>query len=343
MTKSPKRSSLAASFGLLAADINADTKKSAEQQQASPSAPARVGAGVIGATHKAISDIRDERDRLLAMLEAGSGGSTEIETSLIDPSPFPDRLPDDNDGLFAEFKKSIEEDGQKIPIQVRVHPTLTGRYQVIYGHRRLRAARELQRPVKALILEMSDRDLVVVQGIENAARQDLSWIERALFAWRMDEAGIRPRDIYAALGIDDAELARMRSVYRVVPLDVIEAIGRAPKIGRPRWVEFGGSLKAKPEALRAIRETLSDDRVLRLMSNERFSQAMGVLKAPAARLPGRDLRDGRGKSLARLQISKKELKLMPETERGFRFAAFLEGEMPALIAKFDAADKQDES
>ncbi|AVA26636.1 plasmid partitioning protein RepB [Rhizobium sp. LEGMi198b] len=342
MTKSPKRSSLAASFGLLAADINADTKNSVEQQ-VSASAPVRVGAGVIGATHKAISDIRDERDRLLAMLEAGSGGSTEIDTDLIDPSPFPDRLPDDNDESFAEFKKSIEEDGQKIPIQVRLHPTLAGRYQVIYGHRRLRAARELQRPIKALTLDMSDRDLVVVQGIENAARQDLSWIERALFAWRMDEAGIRPRDIYAALGIDDAELARMRSVYRVVPLDVIEAIGRAPKIGRPRWVEFGGSLKAKPDALRAIRETLSSDRVLRLMSNERFSQAMGMLKTPAARLPGRDIRDGRGKSLARLQISKKELKLMPETDRGVRFAAFLEGEIPALIAKFDAADKQDDS
>ncbi|MBB5574716.1 MULTISPECIES: plasmid partitioning protein RepB [Rhizobium] len=342
MTKSPKRSSLAASFGLLAADINADTQKPAEQQ-APASAPARVGAGVIGAAHKAISDIRGERDRLLALLEAGSGGSTEIDPSLIDPSPFPDRLPDDNDGSFAGFKKSIEEDGQKIPIQVRLHPTLTGRYQVIYGHRRLRAARELQRPVRALILEMSDRDLVVVQGIENAARQDLSWIERALFAWRMDEAGIRPKDIYAALGIDDAELARMRSVYRVVPLDVIEAIGRAPKIGRPRWVEFGGSLKARPDVLRVIRETLSSDRVLHLMSNERFSEAMGMLKTPTARSTGRDIRDGHGKSLARLQITKKELKLVPETKRGIRFAAFLEGEIPALIAKFEAADKQDDA
>ena len=342
MTKPPKRSSLAASFGLLAADINADAKMNTEQQ-APPSGPARVGAGVIGATHKAISDLRGERDRLLAMLEAGSGGSTEIDASLIDPSPFPDRLPDDNDASFADFKKSIEEEGQKIPIQVRVHPTLTGRYQVIYGHRRLRAARELQRPIKALILEMSDRDLVVVQGIENAARQDLSWIERALFAWRMDEAGIRPRDIYAALGIDDAELARMRSVYRVVPIDVIQAIGRAPKIGRPRWVEFGGSLKAKPDALAAIRETLSADRVLQLMSNERFSQAMGVLKTPAApRLPGRDIRDRRGEPLARLQISKKELRLVPETERGARFAAFIEGELPTLIAKFDATDGQDD-
>ncbi|MDL2405855.1 plasmid partitioning protein RepB [Rhizobium calliandrae] len=342
MTKPAKRSSLAASFGLLAADINADTKRNPEQQAPAP-VPARVGAGVIGATHKAISDLRGERDRLLAMLEAGSGGSTEIDAALIDPSPFPDRLPDDNDASFAEFKRSIEEEGQKIPIQVRVHPTLTGRYQVIYGHRRLRAARELQRPVKALILEMSDRDLVVVQGIENASRQDLSWIERALFAWRMDEAGIRPRDIYAALGIDDAELARMRAVYRVVPIDVIQAIGRAPKIGRPRWVEFGGSLKAKPGALADIRKTLSTDRVLQLMSNERFSQAMGVLKNPAAaRLPGRNLLDRRGQSLARLQISRKELRLVPESERGTRFAAFLEGEMPALIAKFDATDGQDD-
>jgi ParB family chromosome partitioning protein len=135
----------------------------------------------------------------------------------------------------------------------------------------------------------------------------------------------------------------MRSVYRVVPIDVIQAIGRAPKIGRPRWVEFGGSLKAKPDALAAIRETLSADRVLQLMSNERFSQAMGVLKTPAAaRLPGRDIRDRRGEPLARLQISKKELRLVPESERGARFAAFIEGELPTLIAKFDATDGQDD-
>ncbi|MDE1994431.1 MAG: plasmid partitioning protein RepB [Rhizobiaceae bacterium] len=338
MTKPPKRSSLAASFGLLAADISAEAQKATEQQPVSP--PARVGAGVIGATHKAFSDIRSERDRLLAMLEAGSSGSMELDPTLIDPSPFPDRLPDDNDEAFAEFRRSLEEEGQKIPIQVRVHPTMTGRYQVIYGHRRLRAARELGRQVKALILEMSDRDLVVVQGIENAARQDLSWIERALFASRMDEAGIRPRDIYAALRIDDAELSRMRSVYRAVPVDVIEAIGRAPKIGRPRWVEFGSAVKEAPDLLRKVREVLSADRVLKLMSSDRFSQVMTVLKAPTSTSSDLDLFDRSGSPLAKLRVSRKELRLKTDGDKGARFAAFLESEMPSLVAKFEESEDQ---
>ncbi len=78
MTKPPKRSSLAASFGLLAADINADPKMNTEQQ----APPRGLRAWALESSvplHKAISDLRGERDRLLAMLEAGSGGSTEID------------------------------------------------------------------------------------------------------------------------------------------------------------------------------------------------------------------------------------------------------------------------
>ena len=52
---------------------------------------------------------------------------------------------------------------------------------------------------KVILTELTDAELVVAQGIENAARQDLSWIERALFVDRMDKAGIKPRDIRAAL------------------------------------------------------------------------------------------------------------------------------------------------
>uniref|UniRef100_UPI001D0E2864 ParB/RepB/Spo0J family partition protein n=1 Tax=Klebsiella pneumoniae TaxID=573 RepID=UPI001D0E2864 len=74
-----------------------------------------------------------------------------------------------------------------MPILVRPHPTIDGRYQVAYGHRRLVAVRQLGFKVKAVIRELSDDQLVVSQGQENNARTNLSYIERALFASRLED------------------------------------------------------------------------------------------------------------------------------------------------------------
>jgi len=336
----PKKS-IIANFGLLSANLESTTAvlPDVKEKSAPASSLQRVGAGVIGAAQRAIGDIRDERDRLKLLLDAGGGGSTDMDPALIDASPFPDRLPDDDDREFVAFRRTIEEEGQKIPIQVRPHPTVTGRYQVIYGHRRLRAARDLGIAIKVLIIEMSDRDLVVAQGIENATRQDLSWCERALFASRMDAAGIKPRDIYAALSIDDAELARMRALYRAVPLDVLEAIGRAPKIGRPRWGEFAKAVMAKGDALSTVRKTLSNDRVSKVDSNERFRLALEAVKDGASGGRGELLlQDRHGTSLGTLRVTQKEMRIVAATERGVAFASFLRAELPALIERFSAGN-----
>ena len=339
MSKSPKRPSIIASFGALSADINAAAPAAVEQPPVAPPAPAsRVGAGVIGVAHRAISDIRSERDRLQAMLDSGGSGFVEIDAALVDPSPFPDRLPDDGDADYRQFRESFAAEGQKVPIQVRTHPDAAGRYQVIYGHRRLRAAQDLGRKVRALVFDMSDRDLVVSQGIENASRQDLSWIERALFAARMEAAEIKPRDIKAALSIDDAELAKMRAVYRVVPVDVVEMIGRAPRIGRPRWGEFA-KLLAGDQALETVRKTLSDAKD-RGDSNDRFQLALSALVSvspdPAEEV---EVLDGSGVRLGRVRVTPKELKLTADTARGAAFAAFVQGQLPALMERFEALEQ----
>ena len=278
MSKAPSAKSIIANFAL-------STSESEEPLASRPrSQPvARVGAGVIGATQRTLSDIRDERDRLQALVNAGGG--LELDPTLIDPSPFPDRLPDDTDGAFEEFKKLIAEEGQKISIQVRTHPAIRDRYQIVYGHRRWRACRDLGIKVKAILIELTDTELVVAQGIENAARQDLSWIERALFVSRMDKAGIKARDIRAALSVDDPELARLRQVCRAIPIDLIEAIGRAPKVGRPRWVELATMVAGQNDLVGPIRRMLADDKVSALPSDERFNRVLIAIKAKTAAPP----------------------------------------------------------
>ena len=58
----------------------------------------------------------------------------------------------------------------------------TGRYMVVFGHRRLQAAKLLGRKVRAVVKAMKDQEHVVAQGQENSARANLSFIEKALFA-----------------------------------------------------------------------------------------------------------------------------------------------------------------
>lgn len=336
MSKNPRKS-IVASFGLISAELESgDTPPAQSSPDPSPAQPTRVGAGVIGAAHRAIGDIRAERDRLRAIIESGEGSIHDLDPKAIDPSPYPDRLPDDDPGDFEQFKHSIETEGQKIPIQVRRHPSVPGRYQVVYGHRRWRAALELGRTVRAIEVEISDLDLVVAQGIENATRQDLTWIERVLFASRMDDAGIKPRDIYAALSIEHTELARMRSVYRSIPADVIEAIGRAPKIGRPRWLNLAKTISAVPGALDTVRGALRSVNTEPGSSNERFQQALSVVKPSSESAEGSltSIVDASGTKLGACSASNKDLRISAEGALGAEFIRFVEGELPGLVERF---------
>ena len=121
---------------------------------------------------------------------------------------------------------------------MRPHPAVTGRYQVAFGHRRLRAASELGRPVRAVVKQLSDRDLVIAQGQENSARADLSFVERARFARSLEESGYDRETIITALSVDKTTVSRMISVATRIPADIVDAIGPAPGTGRDRWIEL---------------------------------------------------------------------------------------------------------
>jgi len=335
MTGKSSRKSIVANFGLLSAELENRLSTENPAPASQPVPTARVGAGVIGAAHRAIDDIKSERDRLKALVEAGGGTIRELDPLSIDPSPFPDRLPDDDASDFEAFRNSIRSEGQKVPIQVRKSPSSPDRYQVIYGHRRLQAARDLGIPVKAIEVEISDIELAIAQGIENADRQDLTWIERALFARRMDDAGVKPRDIKAALSIDDPELARMRSVYRVVPTEIIEAIGRAGKAGRPRWADFAKNYSERPDLHDALRDVLSGSAEKRLGSDQKFLAAFNALKPEAPQKDtGKSIAGPAGEQLGRLVRTANEVRISAHTASAKEFLSFIESELPALAERF---------
>ncbi|MFT4184424.1 MAG: plasmid partitioning protein RepB [Rhizobium sp.] len=329
MSKAPGKRSILASFASYTPQQGASE---ASREESVTSAPSSRTPGVIGATQRTLAELREERDQLRALAEAG--GEVELEPELIDPSPFPDRLTDDDDAAFESFKALIASEGQLMPILVRRHPTDPKRYQVAYGHRRLRAARELGQKVKAKVGDLDDRQIAIAQGMENSARQDLSWAEKALFAAGMASAGIKARDIRAALAVDDGELARFRAVCRAVPQDIMRAIGRAPKAGRTRWVSFSRGCE-DAAAVARVRETLAGAKVS--SSDDRFVLALNAATA-RKRQPVKtvDVAGSDGRKLGSASFKPGEVKIVVSQTLAPGFTEFLQDELPDLVRRYSA-------
>jgi ParB family chromosome partitioning protein len=192
----------------------------------------------------------------------------ELDPALIDPPPVIDRL-DESPAAFAEFLHNIDENGQQVPILVRPHPNQPGRYQFAYGRRRLRAVRELGRPVRAIVKPLSDAELVIAQGQENSQRKDLSFIEKALYAADLEQNGQTRDTIMQALGIDKTGLSKLISVAEQVPHRIIRAIGPAPKAGRDRWLELASRIKTV-DSEQIIDDTVNAESFRSMESDERF-------------------------------------------------------------------------
>lgn len=182
--------------------------------------------------------------------ELAKGSVVELDPDLIDSSFVSDRL-DQDDEAFQELLVAIRERGQDSPVLVRPHPSAAGRYQIVFGHRRVKAARQLGRQVRAVVKPLGDEDHVVAQGQENAARSNLSFIERTLFAKRLADLGYDQAIIRSALALDATTFSKMQSVAAHVAEPLILAIGTARATGRDRWWQLSKLLQVPGNATKA--------------------------------------------------------------------------------------------
>ena len=311
-----------------------------------PAAPARVSSGAVRSLKDSFSEVERENQELREKIAAGAI-IIEIDADLVDPSPVTDRLRDDDTTSYELLKESIAQRGQEIPVLVREHPTTSGRYQSAYGHRRVRAARELGIPVRAILKELSDEALVVAQGLENAPREDLSFIERAIFAVHIEDAGHKRSVVQDALAIDRAEASKLIAVANAIPRDIIDAIGKAPKIGRGRWQMFADML-ADSAAVKRAKAAIGVASFAAGDSNSRFLAAFnaadGRAAPDAATKPGTQPVVGRdGQRIAQVQRADRDLKLSIDKKVSAEFADFLIKQLPNLFEAFTKSGRDKEN
>ncbi|MGO4448199.1 plasmid partitioning protein RepB [Phyllobacterium sp. TAF24] len=355
MTDKNRRDQLKALFGTV------DTAPQPEPKPVNP-APVednlseqpkqRTASGAIKAMGLSLGGISRELEDARKIRESleGSERVIEIDPQLIEYSFVEDRL-SHNFGLdetFRELVESIKLNGQQVPILVRPHPERRGYYQTAYGHRRLRAAAELKLPVQAIIRELSDAQLVVAQGKENAERRDLSFIERAFFARNLIDRGFSRSVVQDALALHKAEMTRYLQVVDAIPKPILQAIGPAPKVGRPRWVKLADMLR-KPEGRDAAQKVVQQDHFKLHGSDGRFDavfERLLDLNKPAAIKAGktdpvaaRDIRDGNGDVIAQLLNNKKERSIDFADTVPEGFVDFVAGELNGLLQRYRSERK----
>jgi ParB family chromosome partitioning protein len=200
---------------------------------APPAPPPRTSRGAIGAVSRSIAELRTR-------------ALVEVPADMIDDAGLPERM--EAEAGIEALAESIRAYGQQVPVMLRHSPNIEGRYEVVYGRRRVAALKRLGLPVRALLRELTDRELIVAQGQENSARRDLSFIEKARFARAMERMAFERKVICDALSIDKTVLSRMLSVIEAVPDAAVRAIGPAPSAGRDRWMALAARARGRPEA-----------------------------------------------------------------------------------------------
>lgn len=241
--------------------------------------PTKPGYGMTGAAKTVVRSIEDMAENTKKLMEGEV--IVDLDPRLIDASFVADRLSDDGEE-FQELLQAIKESGQTTPILVRPSSTDLKRYMVVFGHRRLRVARELGVSVKAIVKQLDDTTSAIVQGQENAARSNLSFIERAYFAQNLIASGMTKETVRSSLAIDEAMLSKMLAVVEAVPASVITSLGASKKIGRDRWLSLRQLVLAPALSKVAIEHVESAD-FKALPENDRFDNLHDHLKRYKAR------------------------------------------------------------
>ncbi|NLD21941.1 MAG: ParB/RepB/Spo0J family partition protein [Bacteroidales bacterium] len=156
------------------------------------------------------------------LLSAG----TQLSLALIEPNPYQPRVTFDEEAI-EELSESIKILGIIQPITVR--KTENGKFQIISGERRFRAAKKAGlTTIPAYVREADDAGMLEMAIVENIQRENLDAIETALSFQRLiDECSLTQEQMADRVG---KKRATVTNYLRLLNLPV--EIQKALKIGK---------------------------------------------------------------------------------------------------------------
>ncbi|MDP9415913.1 MAG: ParB/RepB/Spo0J family partition protein [Pseudomonadota bacterium] len=149
-----------------------------------------------------------------------------VPTSQIRPNPFQARRT--FHGL-DDLAQAIRLHGFTSWLRVRPDPSEPGFYQLVYGERRLRAAKVAELPeVPCEIVAHDDDQMIEIGLAENIQRQDLDPLEEAqAFQTLIEQRGYTQRSLAARIGKDKGYVENRLALLRT-PEDVQQMVAQRP-------------------------------------------------------------------------------------------------------------------
>jgi ParB family transcriptional regulator, chromosome partitioning protein len=156
---------------------------------------------------------RSERDQ----------GLRELAIELIEPNERQPRDGFDEDSLAA-LAESIEVNGVLQPVIVR--PRAGGKFELVAGERRLRAARLAGlEGIPAIVRETGDSERLELALMENVAREDLNPVEEArASATLVEDLGITKEELGRRVGRSRTAISNLIRLLQL-PDEALELIG----------------------------------------------------------------------------------------------------------------------
>ncbi len=254
------------------------------------------------------------------------GGLDEIPIERIIPNRYQPRQTFDPNAL-AELTGSIRKQGVVQPVVVR--PLPDGRFELIVGERRWRAAKAAGLALlPARVIEASEQELLELALVENLQREDLNPLEIAAACRRLaEEFSLAQEEIAGRLGMHRTSVSNHLRLF-----DLPEEVTREIASGR---IVLGHAkallvLTRKEEQIRLCREIVK--RGLSVREAERLVRRDSRAKSVLSRSPDIAALEER---LARALGTK--VRLRPRRRGGeIRIIYFSLDDLDRLIQRFNA-------
>ncbi|MCP5432924.1 MAG: ParB/RepB/Spo0J family partition protein [Alphaproteobacteria bacterium] len=217
--------------------------------------PSRLGRGLSAL----LGETQIERES-----EAPARPARTLAIAEIEPNPHQPRRRFGESEL-EELAASIRLHGVLQPIVVRPHPKRAGRFEIVAGERRWRAAGKAGlHELPVIVKELTDSETLEIALVENIQRADLNPLDEArAFKSLVEEFGHKQEAIGEHVGKSRAHVANTMRLLNL-PTEVQEMIaegrltaGQArPLIGNPRAVALAEEALAKGWSARAVEEAV---------------------------------------------------------------------------------------
>jgi ParB family chromosome partitioning protein len=267
--KAPEKASAPVSEAEPARDSEAEAAAEVADSDEKPAAPTEIVEKVVIPTPPPEPESAPAGDAPEPGPELGEVAGAvyrEIPTELIVPNPRQPRQVFDEEAL-AELVHSIREFGLMQPIVVR--PAVEGRYELVMGERRWRAAQQAGLDaIPSIVRETQNQDLLRDALLENIHRVQLNPLEEAAaYQQLLEEFGVTHEQLAAKIGRSRPVVTNMIrllklpvAVQRRVAVGVLTA-GHARALlaldaGAPAQEKLAARVVAEGMSVRATEEAV---------------------------------------------------------------------------------------